>query len=850
MSSNFRALTPDELDALEKHQLFLQYEKIHQDKRADFNGHDFSRANLRNRDFRRVNLRGANLAYADLTGAKFAGANLSNVKLYGADLSEARLDEAKGLQSIRQLAGTDTTRAELPSTISKFEGLEQASELARISRTIYLLLIAACVFSWLSIATTEDAQLVVDTINLKLPIIQTEVAVARFYWMAPLGLFLVYLYFHVYLQRLWEELSSLPAIFPDGRTLVRKVYPWQPIGIAWAHISLLKLRRPSLYNIQILIAILSVWCLVPITLVLFWGRYLVTREVVDTVIQSFLIVGSVAFGVFSYGHAKATLRGKLWSPHFDGTENTKRNTPEKSLIYSSVRNSLIATTTIVGIISYGFLNPQNECRPRTSEILGPSCWGPSLLDYVIRYSPYLEIRGAQISNKPSGWKGYTHEHKGISGIDLVKRANLKEKNLHRAYAEGAFLVRAEMNNTNLAHAKLRRAYLQGANLSEADLGKAILIDARLENTKLNHAKMSNAELTRAKLRDAELIDTRLENANLNSANLENTKLMLANLNGANMRAANLVKARLWSATGIDAELNNSDLTNADLRYVNLERANLGNAKLNCTKLVSANLEGASLEGADLSGANLRDTNFGGADLTGVKGLESARHLKDACFDNDTVLPANLINQVNVNQECLWKNYGDIKESNGGSEGEMIFRTLCVNCHSLEQGTHKIGPSLHKIFGKNAGSSEGYLYSRTMESSRIKWNRESLFTYLEDPESYVPGNRMDYPGLKDDRQRNELIDYLEGEPDANTHTTGSDIEGYREWVGDCPVKNDHKQIDGSRRAINQDFAGRYMPSPLIACRSSRCVRYSPTGYPFSCFENRSVLPIAPMILTRY
>ena len=52
-----------------------------------------------------------------------------------------------------------------------------------------------------------------------LPIIQTKVPIAGFYWAAPAILLALYCYLHLYLQRLWEGMANLPAIFLDGRKL-------------------------------------------------------------------------------------------------------------------------------------------------------------------------------------------------------------------------------------------------------------------------------------------------------------------------------------------------------------------------------------------------------------------------------------------------------------------------------------------------------------------------------------------------------------------------------------------------------------------------------------------------------
>ena len=85
-------------------------------------------------------------------------------------------------------------------------------------------MLLGCVYSWLTIATTTDVKLLTNTASSPLPIIGTEIPIAWFYIAAPLVLIALYLYFHFYLQGLWESLASLPAIFPDGKRLDERAY--------------------------------------------------------------------------------------------------------------------------------------------------------------------------------------------------------------------------------------------------------------------------------------------------------------------------------------------------------------------------------------------------------------------------------------------------------------------------------------------------------------------------------------------------------------------------------------------------------------------------------------------------
>lgn len=91
-------------------------------------------------------------------------------------------------------------------------------------------------------------------------------------------------------------------------------------------------------------------------------------------------------------------------------------------------------------------------------------------------------------------------------------------------------------------------------------------------------------------------------------------------------------------------------------------------------------------------------------------------------------------------------------------GKKVYNK-CKACHALEAGKKKIGPSLHGIFGRTAGSVEGYKYSSAMKDSGVVWTEENIAAYMEKPKEFIAGNKMAFPGLKKEQQRADLIAYL-------------------------------------------------------------------------------------------
>ena len=182
------------------------------------------------------------------------GAHLS-ADFRDAILSNAQLASATALRS-EQLAGAVLTDARLPPNIEQFEApLAHVAETSQNARKTFFALLAAALYSWLTIATTADAELITDTASSPLPIINTEIPLAGFYLVAPLILLAVYFYFHLYLQRLWRGLSTLPAIFPDGKALDEKAYPWLLNGLVRAHFRNLKLSQRPLSRLENVLSI-------------------------------------------------------------------------------------------------------------------------------------------------------------------------------------------------------------------------------------------------------------------------------------------------------------------------------------------------------------------------------------------------------------------------------------------------------------------------------------------------------------------------------------------------------------------------------------------------------------------
>jgi uncharacterized protein YjbI with pentapeptide repeats len=555
---------------------------------------------------------------ACLVRANFNEACLVGTNLEGANLEGASLENSMGLVS-RQLAGTNLHEASLPASVLEFRGLADFARTATTTVRIYTALMFVCAVSLLMIFKTRDVQLLSDSGILSfLPSRALAAALPsdELYLVAPVLLLAAYVWFLYNLQRVWDAVLELPAVFPDGR-LVGAESPRIILGLMRNHFRWMNEHAPSTRRLEKTLSVALAYWAVPVVLLAFWARYLTVQDLHGTLLQEVLLL--LGISIAFYCTTQTGRPAEAWVTQTEKPnpwiEKLRQVKPVKGLAVLAAFVTFLSLGTIYGV-------PHDMQRAPQYGAMNVRRWAPTLL-WMAGIDPYAEVTEASLSRKPAGFDGSDAQLSEVAGARLVGSnfrfgqlygAFLANAHLFRSNFDGAFMAQADMRNADLSQSTLDSTNLDRAAMSHVNLDRASLEGATLSRTDLRGANLSYTSL-----KGASLIDARMEGASLYGSHLENASLIRGNLNKADLRDAHLD----------DADLEHSDLREAYFWSAKLPRVNLRNAQLATAIFIDADLSGADMSGAQfngtvLNGANLHDVNLNGADLRGALQLSAAQ----------------------------------------------------------------------------------------------------------------------------------------------------------------------------------------------------------------------------------
>ncbi|HEX3683008.1 MAG TPA: pentapeptide repeat-containing protein [Bryobacteraceae bacterium] len=530
--------------------------------------------------------------------------DVSGLDLAGKNLRGAHLEHARGLTA-RQLRGADLTNARLPEQLKKFETLKVLENASKAAGRVWATAMLACLYCWLTIGGTTDAQFFGAEHETTLPFIQMKMPMTGFYAVAPLILLVVFLYLQFSLQTVWEIFATLPAVFPDGRRLHERAAPFFLSSIVRAQFPILG-ANAGLAKWQARLAWLLGWWVVPFTLCWLWERSLVARLWWITAPQIASIGIAIASALFFIRFARNTLRG-------GGTQGIHWRSFWQWARHSKLRWEVLAAIGALG--AFGLLSLGGYSFSKVS----------ADLEFATLSLPKNEVEANDFG------------HSAGRGV------NLKNRDLRNADAYGAEIWGADLS----------RSDLRGADFLGADLRKADLEDARLFQTSFFSSDLQGSSFSVFK---GDKCGALFMGANLQGARFvdlgpcadeireSGQNWILATYN--NPEQLHLPSEHRESLINRDlsgysfSKLGSLFMQRADLHGWNLQNTNFSGADLDDADLSKSDMRGAVLDQTRVIKTNFEGADLRGADLRQARGLTQAQ-VNTMITDKSTKLPEGL-----------------------------------------------------------------------------------------------------------------------------------------------------------------------------------------------------------------
>src|SRR5580704_8388406 len=353
---------------------------------VNLEGAFLQRANLIGADLSMANLRGASLVQADLREA-----NLLGTELRGANLMGANLYGAEGVW-VGRLGGTNLFDAILPETVASFDSSRAIADATQVARWFYFLMLVASAICCLLIGFTSDVRLVLNASTIPIPHLGNLLPMSGFYLGGPILLFVAYLRFHFVLLRLWGSMAALPATFQDGQTL-EKDGPWYLMGMVRKHFRWTRDGRSSFAVLETLVSTALAYWVVPVTLLVFWLRYLVLQDFRGTLLQAVLLTLSIATAT-----SVPTIVARVLRPGDLLRESSKHLLRAG---FGATRAALAAGCVLL-LLSLGVIRglpAEREAAPELSQV-SMRRWAADAFQSV-GYRPYADLTETVLSPPPA-----------------------------------------------------------------------------------------------------------------------------------------------------------------------------------------------------------------------------------------------------------------------------------------------------------------------------------------------------------------------------------------------------------------------------------------------------------------
>lgn len=622
----------------------------------DFTGHTiksstFESVDLRYSRFNKTNLEDSSFSNSNAQFCDFSESNLKNTQFHDCDLQHCDFSSAQNLNEF-QFCGSNLAYAKLPENFT-FSSLDYIGDGSKQIWTLYLTILLTSLYSLLAIGSTNDIDLLGNAKSIFFPMLQMSIATVGFYYVAPVLLMSLMGAFYYQLTVYWKTVRRLPAIFPDGSSVTIKTMPSLIDTVVESCSPILRASRTnnlsSLIKLELtLVALLSV---IPITLFIYWVRYLPRQDYAGSYLHATLFAMSICLAWHTW-----LVLGKQMR--------------ERDLIRSSIKSFIWAAFVMLGLtlvmlegpkipFNLFYLNVSNLNLTQTPEEASEETNN--------RYSVMLDGRSLRYAQMNK----VNMSRSSLQGADLrsasLIESDLSEMVLNHVEADYATLRHSDLKGSAIRqsffnYANFYKADLEGADFSQSQLTHADFTNSRLGYTTLARTNLSQARLDRVMGGQSNFAMAVMKGTTFIRAHLPRSSFYLVDVDDAHFWKSDLsqtqwVLASLHSTDMTKADLSDADFSQAIIQGSNFEQADLTTVKFLSTKLsrvsfreshlVNANFTGAqlndvdfreaNLEGVDFTNAWFDDVNLTGSDLKNTKGL-TIEQLYNATYDHTTIFP--------------------------------------------------------------------------------------------------------------------------------------------------------------------------------------------------------------------
>lgn len=529
--------------------------------------------------------------------------------------------------------------------------LSQLADISKNTSSTLVIILVAVIYCYFAIALTDDPALLSNSANISLPIVEQTVPILWFYYVAPLLLVVLFIYFRISMQYYWRCIAKLRSLGTGNAAVEEHMSPSAVSAIFLRHEPETQRRRFRLLaGLESWIIMITALWFLPLVLIFLWARYLVRHDWFGTGLHIILVVvaSTIAMNLLSKARqavARASSTGR-------------KKPPRAPHLWT------IVVPAILGLgltyLSFGAIEgaPSDQCRTdQTGRVdLDPPCGmlysAMSVLE-TFRYSPLADFKGRKVSVAPEGWAD--KDDLADDQFSVVRGAMLTGRDLRHIHGKDAFLANAELERADLRWARLEGADLRSANLISGKLSRAELKESKLQWANLTDAVLTSADLTYARLRGAKLLgadfsEAKMQNASLTETNGGETAFKSANLQQANLEKSWLAKSNFNQATLNKAKMAGGDFSGSSFIAAKLNEANLSGSVLNGAVFYPAPgskggyADKVELRDGVLRGATVYDARFSSADLSGadLRRIQGDRAVFfNANLSNATLIEAKL-----------------------------------------------------------------------------------------------------------------------------------------------------------------------------------------------------------------